>query len=88
MYIRIKESQMRTKVQRWGNSLAVRIPRALILEMGLAAESPVEIAVVDGQLVDVPAEETLTLADLLAEVTPENWHGEFDTGPIVGDEAW
>jgi antitoxin MazE len=88
MYIRIKESQMRTKVQRWGNSLAVRIPRALILEMGLAAESPVEIAVVDGQLVVVPAEETLTLADLLAEVTPENRHGEFDTGPIVGDEAW
>ena len=79
---------MKTRIRKWGNSLALRIPQAFILEMGLAAESPVEITVVEGQLVIAPAEETLTLERLLADVTPENLHAEIDTGPAIGDEAW
>jgi antitoxin MazE len=80
---------MRTKVQRWGNSLAVRIPKAFAEDMGLEEDTPVEIGVVEGDLVvSPPPARTFTLARLLAEVTEENRHHEVETGPPVGAEVW
>jgi len=80
---------MKTRVQKWGNSLALRIPKPFAIEVGLERNSPVEVSVVDGQLVVAPAEESaLALQQLLAQVTEENLHGEVDTGPATGKEAW
>lgn len=80
---------MQTRVQRWGNSLAVRIPKAFAEDAGLREDSPVEISLVEGDLVvsRSPAG-AVTLASLLAGVTDDNLHGEVETGPAVGSEAW
>jgi antitoxin MazE len=80
---------MKTRVQRWGNSLAVRIPKAFALESGLQASSEVELTIHDGQIILTPIERpSYTLAELLEGVSDDNLHGEWDTGPSVGDEAW
>lgn len=80
---------MLTRVQKWGNSLAVRIPKPLATEVGLEQNTQVEVSLVDGKLIVAPIiEPTLTLELLLAQVTEQNLHGEIDTGPRVGNEAW
>lgn len=80
---------MRTRVQKWGNSLAVRIPKPFANEIGLQRNSVVEMSLVNGRLVIVPVvEPALTLEDLLARVTDENLHSGVETGPAVGKEVW
>jgi antitoxin MazE len=80
---------MRARVQRWGNSLALRIPKAFAIETDLESGSEVELTLDDGRLIVTPlAPAAYDLEELLAQVTPENLHGEVDTGSSVGDEAW
>jgi len=80
---------METRVKKWGNSLALRIPKPLAAEVGIEDDSLVELSLVDGKLVIVPGiEPDLRLADLLAQVTEENLHAEVETGPAIGNEAW
>ena len=80
---------MKTRIQKWGNSLALRIPKSFAREVGMDNETTVEMSLVEGKLVVSPVVKPKpTLEDLLALVTDENVHGEVDTGPAVGDEAW
>jgi antitoxin MazE len=80
---------MQTRVQKWGNSLGVRIPRGLADEVGLGAGTEVSIIAKDGELVLRPSlPSRLRLADLLAGITPENIHTSVDTGDAVGSEAF
>ncbi len=80
---------MRCKVQKWGNSLAIRIPKAFANEVGFQQDGEVDISVVDGQLVISQwVGRTLSLEDLLADVTEDNLHSEVSSGPAVGKEAW
>jgi len=79
---------MKTRVQKWGNSLALRIPKSFANEAGLQEETPVELSLADGKLVITPVTEPKpTLKELLAKVTRENLHHEVDTGPAVGNET-
>jgi antitoxin MazE len=71
---------------KWGNSLAVRIPRAFADQLGVAEGSAVEIAAAGNAItLRKPA---YALETLLAGITPENLHGETVTGRPVGREAW
>ena len=80
---------MKTKVQRWGNSLAVRIPKSFAEEVGLMDGSPVEMRLVDGGLLIEPVStRPLSLDELLDGVTESNLHSEVDTGPAQGSKAW
>lgn len=80
---------MKTRVQKWGNSLALRIPKSFASEVGLKSDSPVEVTTEEGKLVITPVTKPeLTLKQLLDKVTPENVHHEVDTGPALGNEAW
>jgi antitoxin MazE len=80
---------MRTQLQKWGNSLALRIPKPFAAEVGLEQETPVDVTVSEGRIIVAPAAEMpLTLEGLLKGVTDENIHREVDTGPAVGGEAW
>jgi len=80
---------VKTKVQRWGNSLAVRIPKSFAEEVGLTDDSPVEMRLVEGGLLVEPAStRPLSLEELLDGVTASNLHAEVDTGPAQGSEAW
>lgn len=80
---------MQSKVQRWGNSLAVRIPKGMAQETGLSAETAIDIRVTDGYLVVAPVRRPqYSLEAMLEEVTDSNLHGEADFGPATGREIW
>ncbi len=80
---------MQARVQKWGNSLALRIPKAFAAEARLAQDTLVDIALEGDTLVVRPvAEHRYDLDALLAGVTPENIHGEVSTGEPVGNEEW
>lgn len=80
---------MKTRVQKWGNSLALRIPRSFAHEVGLQNQTPVEVALADGKLVISPVTRPdPTLEQLLAGVTDENLHREVAPGSSAGNETW
>ena len=80
---------MKTRVQKWGNSLALRIPKSFAEEAGLHADGAVELSVKNGRLIVQPiTPPPLTLDELLRGITDENRPGEWDTGPAVGKEVW
>ena len=77
---------MRTRVSRWGNSLAVRLSRAHAQELGVTKGSTIEINVEGDAL--VVHKSRYDLHALLSGVTPDNLHGETETGPAMGREEW
>lgn len=80
---------MDTTIQKWGNSLAIRIPKAFADEVGLDQGSEIDIQIVDGQIVIKPIKKpTYDLDTLLSQVTEGNLHAEVDTGAATGDEVW
>lgn len=80
---------MEAKVQKWGHSLALRIPSAFAKHARIQPGSRVDVSEVKGKLVITPLEDAEpTLELLLAGITPENIHHEVATGKAVGNEAW
>ncbi len=80
---------MITKIQKWGNSLAVRIPRSVAQDTHLSSGNAVDVVVQDGRIVIAPARQPrFHLDELLKRVTPQNRHSECDSGASVGREAW
>lgn len=80
---------MRTSVRKWGNSLAIRIPKPLAEDTRLRQGVEVELTVERGRLVAVPLRQPRhTLHALLARVTPRNRHREIETGSPTGRELW
>lgn len=79
---------METKIQKWGNSLGLRIPKAFAKEAGVEAGSAVDISLEGGNLVIKPKVRRYKLSDLLEDVTSENLHEAVDFGPPTGNEAW
>jgi len=80
---------METVIRKWGNSLALRIPKPLADEVGLEEDSAVDLFLKEGKLVIAPVmAPRYALNALLAEVTVENLHDEVDTGVAVGGEVW
>jgi antitoxin MazE len=80
---------MLTKIQKWGNSLALRIPKTFAHDAQLENDSMVEMSLVDGQIVIKSViKRNWTLEQLLAGVTKDNLHAETDIGEAMGNEAW
>ncbi len=80
---------MKTRVQKWGNSLALRIPKSFAIEVGLQNDASVDVSLSNGKLIVVPIEKPdMTLKKLLSQVTPNNIHHEVDSGHAVGNEIW
>jgi antitoxin MazE len=80
---------MQTKIQRWGNSLGLRIPRSFAEEAGVEAGSQVDLSMRDGDLIVRAAKRrTYRLSELLDKITIKNLHGEEDAGGPVGREVW
>lgn len=79
---------MRTQVQKWGNSLALRIPKSFAAESNMKPGSIVDLSVARGRLIVAPVTQPdYSLDGLLAGVTKHNLHSEIDTGPPRGKEA-
>ncbi len=80
---------MKTKVQKWGNSLALRIPKSFAGDAGLQKETAIDISLADGKLVITPiVKPKPTLKQLLNGINKRNIHHEVDSGQATGNEAW
>ena len=79
---------MRAKAQRWGNSLAVRIPKAIADQAGVREKDEFDIEVVANVIRMKPRSRDTSLEQLIAAITPENLHGEEDFGRPQGRESW
>jgi antitoxin MazE len=83
------EGVMQARVQKWGNSLAVRIPKSFAALSHLGQNTLVEMSVEDGKIILFPIPHPeITLAQLLENVSTENLHRETETDGAVGQEAW
>lgn len=81
---------MKTAIQRWGNSLALRIPKTYAAETRISEGSEVELTLKSGALVIRPVarKKLHSLTDLLKRITPGNRHGAVETGEALGQETW
>jgi antitoxin MazE len=79
---------MRTRVQKWGNSLAVRIPKPFADGAGLRQSTEVDVSLEKGEVRLVPVRQRWRLDQLLSRVTKRNVHDEVESGPVAGREAW
>jgi antitoxin MazE len=72
-----RRKAMKSRIQKWGHSLAVRIPKALASDAGLDEGMVVDMGLVQGKLVLTPVPEPLSLEMLLAGITLANRHPEY-----------
>ncbi len=81
---------MLVKVQKWGNSLAVRIPKAFAGEINIFENSSVNLTLIDGSINLKPTENIYEyrLDDLVEQVNENNLHSEYDSGKPEGKEIW
>lgn len=80
---------MKTRIGKWGNSLALRIPQPVAAQVGLSFDAAVELTPRGEELIiSVIKQPRTQLDDLLTGITENNLHGEVDSGPSVGGEAW
>jgi len=80
---------MQTKIKKWGNSLALRIPKLLALDANLKLNKMVDLSIEKNCIIITPiGEKEYSLGKLLKGVTKNNLHGEFVTGAPVGKEIW
>ena len=84
---------MKVAFQKWGNSLALRVPKAFADEIGAREGKAAEMTVKEGKLVIEIArpqrrKRGYALDQLVANITPDNRHQELDWGPSVGNEVW
>jgi len=80
---------MVTKIQKWGNSLGLRIPKSFAKEAGVKEGSAVDLSIQGGNLVIKTVRPLrYELGDLLSEIREDNLHDEISTGQPVGREAW
>ena len=77
-----------TQIAKWGNSLGIRLPKAIALEARIGEGDTVEVTVREGEIIIRAAQPAYTLEELLNGITPRNLHRETDWGKPVGREQW
>jgi antitoxin MazE len=78
---------MRTRIGKWGKSLAVRVPGPHAKDLGLSEGTELEVTVMGDGLLLLRPKKAYVLEELVAQITEENRHGETDWGLAVGREA-
>ena len=76
----------KAQLAKWGNSLAVRIPKAVVEEARMREGDSVVVEALDGRIEVRRGEKIPTLEELVAKITPQNRHKETDWGPARGKE--
>ena len=80
---------MRVQIQKWGNSLAFRIPKVYAKEANMKQGSSVDLSFKEGQLVLKPlTQKRYSLRNLLSKINKDNIHKEQGFGPVQGKEVW
>ena len=84
-----KDFRIRASVGKWGNSAAIRLPASLMTQAKLSANQPLDLVLSEGKIILEPiVDQDLNLADLLSQITPENIHGEVESGLPIGKEVF
>ena len=78
---------MTVALKKWGNSLALRIPKDIAQTLHVKNDTLLDLRVENGVLVVEPHKDVL-LKDLVDRIDPSNLHTEVDTGEAVGSEVW
>ena len=78
---------MTVSLKKWGNSLALRIPKDILNTLAIGDNSVMELTVNNGMLIVKPKTNTL-LESLVSQINSDNLHKEIDTGRSVGNEEW
>lgn len=78
---------MSAKIQKWGNSLGIRIPKSIIEKTNLHEYSEVEIEHKDGVIIIFSSKKKYSLESLLDQITKKNLHKEDDEA-VEGNEVW
>ncbi|KYO67342.1 AbrB/MazE/SpoVT family DNA-binding domain-containing protein [Thermovenabulum gondwanense] len=78
---------MTAKVQKWGNSLAIRIPSVIAEQLAIRQGLELEMVIENQAIKLIPKKKKPTLEELLAKITPENRHAEIDFG-VEGNELF
>ncbi len=80
---------MQTQIKKWGNSLALRIPKSFALDANLKLNELVDLSIVEEKIIIAPVvKKEYSLDKLLEGVSENNLHGEFNTGVPAGKEIW
>jgi antitoxin MazE len=79
---------MKTTIQKWGNSLAVRLPKSITEQKSLREGLGVSVLLKNNKIVIEPNAEDISLDSLLVTISSENMHSETDWGDIRGNEVW
>lgn len=78
-----------TKLARWGNSLALRLPKAVAEDAQLREGDPVTVRVAgEGRVVVTPARRRFKLKELVSRINSKNRHEESAWGRPLGKEIW
>lgn len=78
---------MTVALKKWGNSLALRIPKDIAKTLSIEYNSMMELAIVNGALIVKPKKSTL-LENLVSQINSQNLHREVSTGKSIGNEEW
>ena len=87
IYLILTKNSMTTKLQKWGNSLGIRIPKEVIKKAKLKEGKAVSIKNIGNSIIITSGKEE-TLDDFILKITPQNIHKETYWGPAVGNEVW
>ncbi len=80
---------MRVKVQKWGNSIALRIPKSFANQTSIKSGSSVDLSINDGKLIIEPlTQDNYDLKTLLSEIKETNLHKEYLSDIPKGKELW
>lgn len=78
----------RVAIAKWGNNLALRLPKATADELGIESGTEVDLDIRAGALVARPRHKRKSLAQLVRGITPANRHAATDWGSPLGNEVW
>jgi antitoxin MazE len=78
---------MTVPLRKWGNSLAIRIPKDIATALSIEYNSLLTLAIIDGMLVIKPQKKS-RLESLVSQINSENLHSEISIGKSVGNEEW
>jgi antitoxin MazE len=79
---------MKTKIQKWGNSLGVRLPKSIAEQKALKAGLGVSVLIQNNQIVIEPIVEEMSLDSLMSTVHSKNIHNATDWTEARGNEVW
>jgi antitoxin MazE len=79
---------MKARIQKWGNSLALRIPKSFAAHSNIEQGSVVDLSLDNGRMIVEAKAQEYSLEELLAQITKNNLHSEIDFGTSVGKEVW